>query len=423
MNANKNKNKGFANAKLKKKLAHPLTFFQLNCNGLFEHPRYCRQSRYDFSSATNRTRRTPCECCPSNAYFEANLKRAFEYIRENEFHLCYFSETWMYGDDAKGTQPMTNHPLCGEGAQNQNGGGEEETCWLRKYGLSDTYRVYFSLQNCNYFGSRDTAWAGNVVFLHRDVQPPVKIRRHADIGLTQNNASYQGRYLEFEFPDGFHVLNTYMPFSGFNDNKSRTKKKIALRKTVDLAVRERLVQLREEKKFFVWMGDLNVSPGPLDHFLGEPARAKEYAMSMAERRDGSHIEDVDDRGEYGYTNNEKKRFNETVRMADAVDAYRYLFPNKRIYTHSQQRWDHYIVSKKIIEENRLAKCEIHVDKTFSSDHCVVTMKLSEKASYSRKVVDDDVVVIVDDDDDNDDKNMSMIEQLRAKRLKRFDGSG
>ena len=56
---------------------------------------------------------------------------------------------------------------------------------------------------------------------------------------------------------------------------------------------------------------------------------------------------------------------------------------------------------------------------------MVTMKLSEKASYSRKDDDDDddIVVIVDDDDVNDDKNMSMIEQLRAKRLKRFDGSG
>ena len=148
--------------------------------------------------------------------------------------------------DAKGTEPVTETSSlvwarwCSDGGRGGN--------VLHKYGLSETYRAYFSLQHRNYFGSRDTAWAGNVVFVHKDVQPPVKILRHADIGLTQGNAQYQGRYLEFEFPDGFHVLTTYMPFIGFNDNRSRTKKKIALRKTLDLAVRERLVQLREGRR-------------------------------------------------------------------------------------------------------------------------------------------------------------------------------
>ena len=133
--------------------------------------------------------------------------------------------------------------------------------------------------------------------------------------------------------------------SGFNDNRSRTKKKIALRKTLDLAVRERLVQLREKE--FVWMGDLNVSPGPLDHFLGEPGREDEYAMSMQEKQDGTHIEDIDDRGECGYTPNLKKRFHETVRLADGVDAFRHLSPYTRIYTQPGiTRWDHYIVSRK-----------------------------------------------------------------------------
>ena len=214
--------------------------------------------------------------------------------------------------------------------------------------------------------------------MHKDVQPPVKILRHADIGLTQGNAQYQGRYLEFEFPDGFHVLTTYMPFIGFNDNRSRTKKKIALRKTLDLAVRERLVQLREEKKEFVWMGDLNVSPGPLDHILGEPGRENEYEISMQERQDGTHIEDIEDRGECGYTPNLKKRFHETVRLADGVDAFRHLSPYTRIYTQPGiTRWDHYIVSKKIIEENRLAKCVIYPDKCFSSATiCVVTMEVA-----------------------------------------------
>ena len=79
-------------------------------------------------------------------------------------------------------------------------------------------------------------------------------------------------------------------------------------------MRERLVQLREEKKEFVWMGDLNVSPGPLDHILGEPGRENEYEISMQERQDGTHIEDIEDRGECGYTPNLKKRFHETVRF-------------------------------------------------------------------------------------------------------------
>ena len=383
---------------------------------------------------TRRSGEGECGCCPPDSYYEAELKKVFEYVRENQFHLCYFSETWVYGEDAKGTQPVTEHPLsCGGPGGAQNGGREEET-WLHKYGLSETYRAYFSLQHRNYFGSRDTAWAGNVVFVHKDVQPPVKILRHADIGLTQGNAQYQGRYLEFEFPDGFHVLTTYMPFSGFNDNRSRTKKKIALRKTLDLAVRERLVQLREAKKEFVWMGDLNVSPGPLDHFLGEPGREDEYAMSMQEKQDGTHIEDIDDRGECGYTPNLKKRFHETVRLADGVDAFRHLSPYTRIYTQPHPapgitRWDHYIVSKKIIEENRLEECEIYPDKCFSSDHCVVTMKLrsaSEAATNSSKKKK---VFEENDDDSKNSKNMSMLEQLRAtsidmqqlraKRLKRF----
>ena len=432
LNGGKNKNKGFANAKLQRKLPQPRTFFQLNCNGLFEHPRFCRNSRYDFTNPNQTiTRRSgECECCPPDSYYEAELKKVFEYVRKNQFHLCYFSETWVYGEDGKGTEPVTEHPLSGPGGA-QNGGREEET-WLHKYGLSETYRAYFSLQHRNYFGSRDTAWAGNVVFVHKDVQPPVKILRHADIGLTQGNAQYQGRYLEFEFPDGFHVLTTYMPFSGFNDNRSRTKKKIALRKTLDLAVRERLVQLREKE--FVWMGDLNVSPGPLDHFLGEPGREDEYAMSMQEKQDGTHIEDIDDRGECGYTPNLKKRFHETVRLADGVDAFRHLSPYTRIYTQPHPapgitRWDHYIVSKKIIEENRLEECEIYPDKCFSSDHCVVTMKLrsaSEAATNSSKKKK---VFEENDDDSKNSKNMSMLEQLRAtsidmqqlraKRLKRF----
>ena len=132
----------------------------------------------------------------------------------------------------------------------------------------------------------------------------------------------------------------------------------------------------------------------------------------------------------GYTNNLKKRFNKTVRLADGVDAFRHLSPYTRIYTQPGiTRWDHYIVSKKIIEENRLAKCVIYPDKCFSSDHCVVTMKLrsaSEAATNSSKKKK---VFEENDDDSKNSKNMSMLEQLRAtsidmqqlraKRLKRF----
>ena len=154
-NSGKTQEQRLRQRKASKKLPQPRTFFQLNCNGLFEHPRFVgRAPRYDFTTKTMSTRRSgegECGCCPPDSYYEAELKKVFEYVRKKSVPLVLFQrdvgvrkrrERHGAGD---GTSSLVWARWCSRWWK------REET-WLHKYGLSETHRACFSLQHRNYFG-------------------------------------------------------------------------------------------------------------------------------------------------------------------------------------------------------------------------------------------------------------------------------
>jgi len=399
---------GFKKAKLKHAFAHPLTFAQLNCNGLLEHPRHCRHGlngRYDFENLKDDNKQprkitddSLCACanvealrgsCPKPSELERAIERLCEHVLKEQYHLVYLSECWIYGEDKEGTKPLEGHMIKD---------------WFERFRVTRKYRTYYALQH-RHWNSKDTAWNGNVVLVHKDVQEPVHLRRHQESLKLSNHNSNQGRVLELEFPDGFFVLCTYVPFSGFNNRFSRNTRKINLRKTFDKAVRTRLEVLKSKNKKVVWCGDLNCSPEALDHFMGDPAYFAEYTNSMSTKDKEDYIENVDDRGYWGYTTNERTRFKETITSFNGVDAFRHLHPFDRKYTQSSgTRWDHFIISKELVP--RLKACQIFPEKKFLSDHCLVTMKLSLEKIETTTTTTTTMAAV---------EGMSMLDVLRSKK--------
>lgn len=164
-----------------------------------------------------------------------------------------------------------------------------------------------------------------------------------------NEYNDEGRIITLEF-NNFYLINCYSPNS--KDDLSR----IPYRMEFENKLRTYMLTLNNIKPVIL-CGDLNVAPTEID--LKNPKNNLRSA---------------------GFTIEEREKFKELTNV-EFVDYFRYLYPNKIIYTWWSYRFqarlknagwriDHFIVSKSLLDnlEDMLILNEI-----YGSDHCPIVL--------------------------------------------------
>ena len=193
-----------------------------------------------------------------------------------------------------------------------------------------------------FWACADIKRAGCGVLVKKDVEAPLRVTRSLT-SRARHEAHEEGRVLLLEFST-LVFLNVYAQNNGW------TAESMAKRRAWDEELRRFLVPARDKDardakeedppsvaggrparpraadgrslKPLIWTGDLNACHREVD--VSHPAF---FANQKAESKSGSKSAlpaDPDDRGQPGFTANERRRFDALVKDAGLVDAYRFL---------------------------------------------------------------------------------------------------
>ncbi|CAI5986663.1 unnamed protein product [Closterium sp. NIES-65] len=206
---------------------------------------------------------------------------------------------------------------------------------------------------------------------------------NTDVGATEQGKQRRqqheadGRAIILEFPS-LRLLNTYVPNNGF----SKDSPSFPRRAEWDDRIRRFLTSDAVRSKPLIWLGDLNISrtltalplpshrpsfsppnTSPTDNDVSDP----EFFRSAT---NGEPATDPGDRGQPGFSLNERMRFAETLKRAGLTDAYRHMHPSKDMqagftwsgnpvgrYRGKRMRVDYFCVSNNLLP--RVAACDIH----------------------------------------------------------------
>ncbi|KAI3892990.1 hypothetical protein MKX03_008988 [Papaver bracteatum] len=233
------------------------------------------------------------------------------------------------------------------------------------------YQVWWSLA--------DSKYAGTALIVKKCCQPK-KVTFSLDQAASKKHEP-DGRVILAEF-ESFRVLNTYVPNNGWKDEENSFQR----RRKWDKRVLEFV--LRSSDKPLIWCGDLNVSHKEID--VSHP----DFFSSA--KLNGYDPPNKEDCGQPGFTLNERKRFSTILSEGKLVDAYRSLHEEKDMdsgfswsgnpigkYRGKRMRIDYFLVSEPL--KDRIVSCEmqghgIELEGFFGSDHCPVTLELSQKTS-------------------------------------------
>ena len=175
----------------------------------------------------------------------------------------------------------------------------------------------------------------------------------ASEGITDQN----GRCITAEF-DTFYLLNTYVINMGI-DLKNQHAKIDVFNPEI-----EKLIQNLSKKKPVIWTGDLNVAHQPIDIW------STEGHQNIA-----------------GYTDVERKWFDDFIKNNDYVDVFRMLYPDKQQFTFfnyrgnakgKNQGWriDYFMMPKSMIKDGLIIDCTIESGDL--SDHQPISLFLNRK---------------------------------------------
>ncbi|KAM6570181.1 hypothetical protein CsatB_018166 [Cannabis sativa] len=236
----------------------------------------------------------------------------------------------------------------------------------------NNYRVWWSLS--------DSKYAGTALIVKKCFQP-----KSVFFNLDKKASKHEtdGRVILAEF-ETFRVLNTYAPNNGWKEEENS----FIRRRKWDKRILEFVSQSSD--KALIWCGDLNVSHEEIDVSHPEffsTAKQNNYVPPNKE-----------DCGQPGFTLSERKRFANILKEGKLIDAYRFLHKEKDMeqgfswsgnpigkYRGKRMRIDYFIVSEKL--KDRILACEMHgkgieLQGFYGSDHCPVTLVLSEASSIN-----------------------------------------
>ncbi|KAL0535334.1 hypothetical protein IC582_029663 [Cucumis melo] len=232
------------------------------------------------------------------------------------------------------------------------------------------YRVWWSLS--------DSKYAGTALFIKKCFQPK-KVFFNLDRIASKHEVD--GRVILAEF-ETFRLLNTYSPNNGWKEEEKSFKR----RRKWDKRMLEFVIQSSD--KPLIWCGDLNVSHEEID--VSHPD------FFSAAKLNGYIPPNKEDCGQPGFTLAERNRFNAILKEGKLIDAYRYLHKEKDMergfswsghpigkYRGKRMRIDYFIVSESLV--GRIVSCEMHgqgieLKGFYGSDHCPVSLELSEASS-------------------------------------------
>ncbi|KAL1810388.1 hypothetical protein ACET3Z_027378 [Daucus carota] len=236
------------------------------------------------------------------------------------------------------------------------------------------------LKDYNFWWSlSDTKYAGTALFVKKCFNPKVSF------SLNQTGSKHEpdGRVILAEF-ESFRLLNTYVPNNGWKDEETSFQR----RRKWDQRMLDFVLQNLD--KPLIWCGDLNVSHEETD--VSHP----EFFSSA--KLNGYTPPNKEDCGQPGFTLSERKRFGAILKQGKLLDAYRVLHEDKDMergfswsgnpvgkYRGKRMRIDYFIVSETL--KDRIVACEMHgqgieLQGFCGSDHCPVSLKLSETDSNS-----------------------------------------
>ncbi|KAL2482670.1 DNA-(apurinic or apyrimidinic site) lyase [Forsythia ovata] len=236
------------------------------------------------------------------------------------------------------------------------------------------YNVWWSLSDMKY--------AGTALLIKKCIQP-----KKVSFSLDETGSKHEpdGRVILAEF-ESFRLLNTYAPNNGWKEEESSFQR----RRKWDKRMLEFV--LRTCDKPLVWCGDINVSHQDID--VSHP---EFFSAAML---NGYVPPNKEDCGQPGFTLSERKRFGTILKEGKLVDAYRYMHKDKDMqcgfswsgnpigkYRGKRMRIDYFIVSEKL--KDRILACEIHgqgieLEGFYGSDHCPVTLELSDESPNSNE---------------------------------------
>ncbi|RZC58824.1 hypothetical protein C5167_006128 [Papaver somniferum] len=293
--------------------------------------------------------------------------------------------------------------IQGEVKDDTNSSREEKQTLMRALSspLFRNYQVCWSLA--------DSKYAGTALIVKKCCQPK-KVTFSLDQTGTRASSTDlvlfsllaskkhepDGRVILAEF-ESFRVLNTYVPNNGWKDEENSFQR----RRKWDKRVLEFV--LRSSDKPLIWCGDLNVrefmkfSPSILFSFCSHEERDVSHPDFFSSAKLNGYVPpNKEDCGQPGFTLNERKRFSTILSEGKLVDAYRSLHEEKDMdsgfswsgnpigrYRGKRMRIDYFLVSEPL--KDRIVSCEmqghgIELEGFFGSDHCPVTLELSQKTS-------------------------------------------
>ncbi|KAK3439820.1 hypothetical protein EUGRSUZ_B00162 [Eucalyptus grandis] len=233
------------------------------------------------------------------------------------------------------------------------------------------YRVWWSLGESKY--------AGTALLVKKCFKPKVSFSLDGKASKHEPD----GRVILAEF-ETFRLLNTYSPNNGWKEEENSFQR----RRKWDKKLLEFVVKSLD--KPLIWCGDLNVSHEEIDVTHPE--------FFSAAKQNGYVPPNPEDCGQPGFTLAERKRFGAILKEGKLIDAYRYLHKDKDMecgfswsgnpigkYRGKRMRIDYFIVSEKF--KDRIKSCEMHgrgieLEGFYGSDHCPVSLELSEAISDS-----------------------------------------
>ncbi|PXF43305.1 DNA-(apurinic or apyrimidinic site) lyase, chloroplastic [Gracilariopsis chorda] len=181
---------------------------------------------------------------------------------------------------------------------------------------------------------------------------PVDIfQRQINHGLCDD----EGRFVMIEYPS-LSVINVYSVNSG------QSLKRLPIRMTWDQSLRKmiRLIRRNRGKPVLV-LGDLNVARHEIDVYNAERVQ-----------------------GRAGYTDLERRSFEDTLETCGLVDVFRTMHPDKRVFTYwdyksnARQRNHGWRIDYALVSDDMLpAVRDVHIlDHVTGSDHCPVLIEVT-----------------------------------------------
>ncbi|XP_024025028.1 DNA-(apurinic or apyrimidinic site) lyase [Morus notabilis] len=236
------------------------------------------------------------------------------------------------------------------------------------------YRVWWSLS--------DSKYAGTALVVKKCFQPKTVF---FNLDKKASKHETDGRVILAEF-ETFRFLNTYAPNNGWKEEENSFPR----RRKWDKRMLEFVTQSAD--KPLIWCGDLNVSHEEID--VSHPE------FFSAAKLNGYVPPNKEDCGQPGFTLAERKRFANILKEGKLIDAYRFLHKEKDMesgfswsghpigkYRGKRMRIDYFLVSEKL--KDRILECKMHgqgieLQGFYGSDHCPVTLILSELSSTNSK---------------------------------------